>query len=333
MVRRRFLLLAPLAIAACANVLGFQDIDPPTNDSDGGLVDGATPDASAPSDGAVDSGSDGASVIPTGPKCDLHAPFTSFERLASLHTTGELHPTLSQDELEVFFHRTSDSDNLDHIYRSTRADRDASFTSVLDSVRAIDTWATTAGLTNLAEPSLSGDGKRLYFQADDVNDVAGIYVAVRATPANDFTAFYRVELPTPALGDVAPFIMADDRVLLYSDNGQLSRASLFGEVAATQITKLVTGKGGQASVLSNDGTVLYFNGGAGPTMFVADVDIVAGTVTNVAPVPTLDGGLNDDQNAPATEEPGFLSPDNCRLYYHRSDGSGVLYVATRQPPP
>jgi hypothetical protein len=269
----------------------------------GGQQDGGAPD---PGGGA---GVGGPGMFPE-KLCATSQPFGTPEPLTTLNTTAhEAGPRLTPDELTLIY-LCGDDASLCIAQRATRSD---DFELVLLGVEQ------DAGVG-----WLSDDGLVTFFESDVTGQLS---FAQRSSTEEPFPLASALTLD--GMGD--PFVVGGQDGHLYLSD------SYPGDLFVSKLTawepdapQLVPGASTTARdvrpVLTPDELTLYF----GSTEGGSDLDVWVrerqsredefGPAVNVA-------GLN----GPDAEFPGWISPDNCRLYFDSGDVVRDLYVAERTP--
>jgi Tol biopolymer transport system component len=261
--------------------------------------------------------------------CDDLAPFGPPTPIAGLSTAGiEDTPRLSDDELTVYFDGRLGTDANLNIYVAKRGRVTDGFGAPvrLDTVSdtTFDDW----------HPSISRDGLEIFLESSK-DGTSHVYVATRTTALAAFSA--------PSVADrvnggdaFQPFLTADGTELWFTSTrpGGLGQTDIFhaikaGEVLDAPIAEVELSSAAWEStpMLSADKLTVYFSsdrpGGAGM------VDIWRSHRTSVQdgfPAPKVVPELSSSAN----EFPGWLSPDNCRIYLTSSrSGNPDIYMATR----
>lgn len=266
--------------------------------------------------------------------CDPTGTFDAPVPLASLNTANsESTPRLTADELELFF--KSDQGMNVNIYTAQRSTTSRPF----DAPIALTKVNTAADDGN---PSLSSDGLMLFFESNRVSGEGyHLYVSVRTSRVGEFSAPSEVANVNSAAVtdyDAQPFVTADGQELWFisTRTGGLGGFDIYRAVwsgsnfaNAAAITALNSNVNDHLPTLSADKLTIYFasdrsGGKGGFDIWTAH----RSTTTGGFPAPTLVAELNSNAN----ETVGWLSPDNCRLYFS-SDVAGTsdLYVAVRHP--
>lgn len=329
------------AAGGCASVFGI-----PSDVDDRLLVDGsATPaPTSQPSGegGPSTVGESGTPDAPIGPKkCDPGTPFGAPTKVASLNSAGpDGEARLSDDELTVFFASKRDTDRSLGLYRATRARRSDAFTAPTRLVTDIDLEQDES----LEWPSPVGDN-RLYYATQKSIQV-GVLNAGTLTRTGEVTVSGALDVK------LTPFLRSDrpnEMWLASSSNPEITTelADIFfatsadGTAYTAKIDDNVSTKGlnDYAPVISQDGLSLYISrvripDGNGLRWF----DIwMARRDFRDAPFrdPVLLPPLRTSETATEDTYVTWISPDDCRIYFHRavsSDGTQDIWTAERPLP-
>jgi hypothetical protein len=282
-----------------------------------------------------DKGSD-ASVpnvsMPSGSSiCKPTGTFDTPVLLTGLNTAAhESLPRLTADELELYFSLdpgTGDST----IYRAQRRTTSEPFAAPIALVQL----STPAQENN---PSVSSDGLMLFFESSRVSGEGyHLYVSTRASRVGEFVApseVANVNSATVTDSDSQAFVTADTQELWFvsSRPGGLGNADIyraawsgsgFANVAA--ITALSSDAADYVPTLSADKLTVYLSsnrpsGKGNMHIWTAH----RSTTRDGFPAPTPVRELNSS----GSEFVGWLSPDNCRLYFS-SDAAGTLDITSR----
>jgi len=266
------------------------------------------------------------------PRCNLARPFDPPFALAGLNTTAwEFVPALSSDELTIYFASTRPGGpGATDIYVATRASTAVTFgiPMLLAGVNSPDSES---------RPTLPADGLTIYVTSTS-GGVSRIARATRPSTSASFGALVPVAAlnSTPSTSsNFGAYVLPDHRAIYFvstrSGGPQLYRAARTGDTFAPPVVVTVENFPGAVvnhPVVSADEKTLLFPsllpGGKG------DLDIWVATRSSTAEnfkAPTLVTELN----TPAQDQPGWLSPDGCTLYFSRMVGPDNvdLYVAHR----
>jgi Tol biopolymer transport system component len=285
---------------------------------------------------------DASSIQVDGPPADVApptmclptTPFVTVSPVAGLATSGiERTPSLSPDELTAYFTGAFAGAASQDLYAAHRPTTTAAF-----GTPAPITAANTSDLE--FAPTISADELTLLFTS---SRVAGqgyhLYVSTRPTTLADFG------VPAPLGGGIAaatvtandtqPFVVADGQELWFASDRSgvyaLMRAARTGAMFTnpTVVSDLSFAEGSQFPVVSPDRRSVYFATPRTQAGTKGGFDIW--TATRASPTDPLSAPVVvSELNSASAETPGWLSADNCRLYFE-SDRSGTwdIYVATR----
>lgn len=289
----------------------------------GRVVDAApdAPDAAVP-DGASDAAADADGA------CTDDAPFSRVARLDALAgPTREGHPRLLPDERTIYFQRakTNDPAALDFdLWVATRGSRQDPFGAPL-----LVTELETA--RDEAAPATTADGLTLYFASNRDGDGGLMHLFRTGRPATT-DPFGLVQLVPATTGDglaneTNPAVDPLGRELFYaSDRGSDAGLALWSARVAGGVVQVPSPVGlpspAASPALSADGLSLYFT--FATQIYYARRDADGGFG---APVPAP--GLASS----ASDRPGWISPDRCRLYFARNADAqnSDIFVAERDP--
>jgi hypothetical protein len=283
------------------------------------------PDAPMQQDGPADDGPDidAPDIDAPPPRCDPSKPFGTPSPLSELNLGGDdLNPHLSADERTITFAsiRAGGLGQTD-AYIATRA----SPTGTFGTPMAIPGVNTT---TVDNRPMITGDGLRIYFETNLTGQTAdwNNAVATRNSTSANFSAWTAIPQINSTTTDSAPFILPNDSAIYFmSTRGtggaqELWRSAHQGGNWTTPA--LVAGTNlNEASLdypmLTPDELVLYVSssraGGAGGR------DIWMATRTSTA-MPFGDPVNIAALNTASPESTGWISPDNCVIYFTRNIG-------------
>lgn len=267
----------------------------------------------AATDAAIDSSTSPDSAVADGPTGDCHTTtkFGTPRALGELAASDQnSFPRLTADELTIVFYRQDGAGPR----IATRASRAEKFGNV------VPFEAGVGGTVSLSHDGLVAYGAP--FAAD------GVKIATRASS----TAPFGPPAPVPGLEDVHhPFLTITGTELwvvrqLPGASPAILRASVTSGVVGTPEPATTFGAGdyGVAPTLSRDGLTLYFGS---PLGVPGDYDIFVAhraSTSDLFASPTAVTELNSS----ARELPGWLSPDDCRLYFQQGH---AIAVAERSP--
>lgn len=316
---------------------------PTTNDAGSDASVGT--DAASTTDGGADAGS---SVCAWDAKFDAPVPVAIDGLAFDASVDGgavEGHPSLSPDELTIYFHGNSgvlnDGGTGNDIFMATRGSKSDPFGAPVRLPISTNYTDTS--------PSVSNDGTALYYDvsAADGGLLSAIWVAQRGSTADVFGSQHLLASPpaSPQAGivfsDGQPFISADSIELWFTSRRDAGTGALniysaqqsggvFG--AATEQDVLNSNVSDYDPSLSADRLTVYFSsgrpGGGGGADDIWRSHRFAVSDDFPAPMPVV------ELNSPNDEFGGWLSPDNCRFYFEtQRDGIHLahLYMAERSP--
>lgn len=266
--------------------------------------------------------------------CDPTTAFDAPEPLTGFNTPStEGTERLTIDELELYFSGALAGASSSTIYRAQR--------STISQPFGLPVPLTSLHMTaGEYDPSVSSDALTLYFQSPRVpNQGDHLYVSTRTSRAGEFGApseLLNVNSMIVTDNDFQPSVTIDGQELWFvSDRaGGLGLADIyratwngssFGSVTA--VNELNSSAKEWLPILSADKLTIYFasdraDGKGGFDIWSTHRATVADGFPPPRPVSEL--------NSSASEFAGWLSPDNCRIYFH-SDRAGNydIYIATR----
>jgi hypothetical protein len=296
---------------------------------DAATVDVAAPDAGAVTDAGGDADGDGG--------CNPTMPFVSFASMGSVvnaAATDEAYPRLTNDELVMYYSRLA---TVWITYRVTRAAIGAP-------------WQTPVVFynTTYSRPQVwpSVDERRAYYaQYDPAATRFQIGRATLGDGGSVVTAGFIQEL-RGAVGDFAPYLDVDEQAIWFSSartSGNQQALDIFtarqvdgGFTTPTAVEELNTSANETTPVISSDKRTIYFASARGRSS--GSSIWMASRVTESVPfgaaaiVPGLGPYQDEKATVPGSAEPGWISPDDCRLYFatSRDNGRMDLYVASRR---
>jgi len=293
------------AVAACGNVAGGKPLDAPVLVADARAM------------------------------CDPMGAFDTPAVLAGFGTAAqESSPRLTPDELEIYFDREANGESSYDLYRAQRSSRDEAFAKPV----ALTDVNSTGDDFN---PTVRSDGLLLVFESVRAGEMNHIYTSSRGSRAAEFPAPSKLANVNSTGGnerEVQPFITADGQELWFASirmgglgGDDIYRATWNGVGFANveAVTALSTTSTDWLPTLSADKLTIYLvsdrpNGKGRRDIWVAH----RVSLSDGFPTPSPLTELNTDSD----DLVGWLSPDNCRLYFS-SDRAGTsdIYVATRRP--
>ncbi len=277
--------------------------------------------------GTTDAGSDASDAGPEASGvCESTAPFTNVRGLSVNTAENEYAPSLSPDELEIWFGRGDD--RLAHANRASRA---ADFGTVEISALSDDAGAS--------DPALAADAKTLYYLRHGLAGSWDIYRATRPSPVGDFGGSMPLSIATTA-AEVMPFPTADGKTLYFvrsdANGADIWSATSTGTdfASATKVAELSSPADDFGAALSKDELTVYVASDRTDLGPKGQWDVYRATRAKksdpwgpLASVPELDTAFS--------ERVTWISPDGCRVYFDttRTNGAGLgdVYVAERFP--
>jgi hypothetical protein len=325
-------LVIVLATSSCGGLLALPDhvLDDGTSGDDGvsNGSGGRAMDAGR-GDGALDGGGD---APDPDPPCDPKGLF-AISHLATLGTVDEEEPpTLTDDELTIFFNRRFLAQNRVELHVATRTTMGEPFGASTPLPSPVLSGAPLG-------PCVTGDGARLYYSRPEAATLVDIVSAPRAQgTAYDFGT----ETPYPKLAtaqtELCRTIAPSGALYFHRENGSGGALPLVAtpQGAGFGVPQPIPGLGAQCSncaapVVSRDERTIFFAVTVPSSRSFMHVSRRATTSASFGPVLMVDELLGVDG---ASDTPGWLSVDGCRLYFSsrgRTPGAGGsdLYLLTR----
>jgi Tol biopolymer transport system component len=262
--------------------------------------------------------------------CNLSRPFGASVLVSGLNRDVGLDQgaRLTPDEFVVYFH-SNRSGNLD-IWRSSRS-------TLMETFSEPKPVAEVNTLDGESWPSLSGDGRTLYFESNRLhNGNAAIFVALRKTTLAVFDPPSLVANLGMVNTNGQPAILPGGDTILFASNREASW-ELFGAKIGTdgqfkesmKLSTVNTPARDLTPVPAADDLTLYFSSTRADGGAKGEEDIwMARRASREA---NYDPPMNvSELNTAAAEFPTWASPDGCRLYFYRVDPNGSkIYVAER----
>lgn len=250
--------------------------------------------------------------------------FGTPQLLATLATgSEESNPSLSPDELTIYFSSNRNGGQQRAIWMATRASLTADF-GAPSLVAELDSAADDR------DPEIADDGLTIYW-ASTRSGKENLYFATRASTAASFVDRGLVTITgDSSTQNLTPAVSSDELTLLYGQNGldiaiatRPNRASTF--VFERQLTEVNAPATDLAPALSDDGLELFFDSyRTGPDVIYRATRALTSEPFG-APMPMMEL----DPSALGAGSPE-LSPDGRRLYFDHYDGTSIdIYVATR----
>lgn len=268
-------------------------------------------------------------------RCDPLARFDPPQLLSGMDRAfTPADASLTPDELTLFLTQTSPSGDRD-LYMASRDDPSESFDApvALVSLNSTD---------NDAAASISADGLTVVFHSRRiVSEGQHLYVATRPSMLEPFGVPALVggaASPTAGSDDMQAFLTSSGQELWFVSNrgGDLdiyrASKSSTGVSDPVEVTALGSPSSEQHVMLSEDRLTVYFASNRDGFGSRGSFDVYRShraSVKDGFPPPTIVEELSSSKS----DNPRWLSPDNCRMYLHSDiGGSGFnIYVATRRP--
>lgn len=269
------------------------------------------------------------------PRCDPNRAFATATPVTELNSgMDDFTPSLSADELTVVFSstRVGGSGSSD-IYIATRTSRTAPF-----GAPSLVAGVNSTG--NDSRPIITADGLALYLEhLPNPNSAWDVMKATRGSTSGQFGTPTQVVAIDTTSNEVAPFVMPDQSAIYFvssrGGNNDIWTASgtagAFGAPALASGTNLSGAPTEDYPTLTPDQLTMYFASdrpggvGQGADIWVATrTSLVTGfgTPTNVT-----------ELNTTGPDAPGWISADNCVLYFSRNIGLAAsnyqIFVAVK----
>jgi hypothetical protein len=312
------------ALVGCQLVLGIGsgDLEP------AGIADDASVEAAADvqsPDAARDVAARDVEAA-TPPPCDLDGGWDVHEVPELKAPPSNVYSvTLTADELRIYL--TSDRDGGQRLYVADRASLGTAFGPVQLEARL----NPPTGLA--ADPSLSADGKTMYFAASNAGTQGyDLFVATRASPTGPWDQGRTLLAILSTAADDSQ-VSANDRELFYTSNAggadMLYRATKLmdgGFEARTAVPGIDASTPTSNPAISSDGLTLFFSrrktAGAPKDLWKATRASATAAFGPAVAVTELNTGVD--------EQPSWVSHDGCRLYFTRNAvGPFDVYRADR----
>ncbi|MDQ3367669.1 MAG: hypothetical protein M3680_19785 [Myxococcota bacterium] len=266
-------------------------------------------------------------------RCDPGKPFGAPTALAEINSAEDEHtPSLAPDELTIYFTsaRPGGAGEGD-MYLARRSSTTAPFGTPV-RIEGVN----TAG--HDSRPILTGDGLTLYSEVNIGTLEWDIASSTRSATSGAFTAPAPVPTLNSASVDVAPFVLPDHSAIYFasarSGDNEIYRAvrttTGFGTPALVAGVNLPGTSQEDYPAVTPDELVMYFTsdrsggGGGGPDLWRASRASASEPFGAPVPLTTL--------NTAGLETAGWVSADDCSLYFARGTAAGRtfdLHVATR----
>jgi hypothetical protein len=193
----------------------------------------------------------------------------------------------------------------------------------------VDAHAVPSIITAASDPAISGDGLTLYYNARFDGGTTGddLFVARRSKRTDPFGDASLVVQANSAADESESFVTADGGELWFvrhTTSDDIFRVRLdIADAEAEPVTSLNTGLDERLPVLSGDMRGIVFG------------RVVSGKLDMFTAYRANDGDdfsdatSIDELNTDASDDPGWLSPDGCRLYFVRRNNPSQLMMSVR----
>lgn len=298
----------------------------------------ARADAAPPNDGGLPGDGNGNGDGAPAASCDLAAPFGTPLLVPGLESAGgDSTPSLTPDELEIYFTRIPPSQDFNGagIFRARRASLRAAFGT---PTRFFD----RPGLFD-SDPLVSADGTTVLAALLGANGGAGGADIFAITADGGASAVVGVNTPQ---NDGQPFLSVDGSELWFvrsvtealADGGSRSQTDIFHAAYAAGVASAVgpvaeldlASSNESWPVLSADRKTIFYASSrtdavpstSGENVWMARRGAATGPFDPPTPVPEL--------NSARSDAPRWVSADGCRLYLGSDRGGDTkIYMAER----
>jgi hypothetical protein len=265
-------------------------------------------------------------------ECDPDGKFVELAPLdGDVNAATAERPTLTEDELDIFFNSGSraDASLKNEIFTAHRATINEPF-GPATRVQAVSSGSQEA------HPAISGDGLLLFYSGQASG--SGHLTLAFTTRAERSLEFEKPTVGVPSItgsnNDTRPFLTLDKSALYFASDrpGTLGAADIYvakstgaGFQTASPLAPPINSPANESNaVLTADGRTLYF---------ARDNKVMRAHRTSsdgVFEEPKLVEELN---TSGAMNEPGWISRDQCRFYFQTDRAAQTLWLATRHPSP
>ncbi len=245
------------------------------------------------------------------PPCDLAGPWGAPRLVPGANSASfDFSPTLTADELTMYFGSDRPGSSTSDIYVARRSSRSEAF----GAVTPVSELNSSGGD---GHPAVSGDGRTIFFQSGRMGNER-LFAATRADTSRPFGPVqYLASIRGSDLDDGVPFAsLTGDR--LYWLKGQFGRYDLYAATVTdattlgtpTPMSELNTSSQENGVVVSADGlTAFWGTDRAGGRLQIW-------TATRTSPSLPFGGArVVDELASPGVDVPDWISPDQCRLYF------------------
>jgi hypothetical protein len=267
-------------------------------------------------------------------RCDPFAPFGTPTMLPGLAGGSWIGPRLLDDELTMFLSGSQTGSTVSDLWVTSRASRQAPFGT------PVKLAISSSAQDNF--PTVSAHGRAIVFDSDRAGGPRRLWVATRVSTLGEFAnpeLLSGVGPPIAQSLDLDPFLTADGQELWFASTRSpnqgdidLWRATRSGSGFSNPVAEqnLSSDMSDGIPVLSHDRLTIYFQSTRSGAGTQGGYDVWRSrrsTVDDGFPAPTPVTELN----SAATDWPGWLSPDGCRLYLASDrNGTFAIYLAERQ---
>lgn len=347
MIHRLRLVVPCLVLSAgCAGILGIpSDVDRAEADAstDATPPSEAGPDGPTGTDGGVDAADvnvDAADTAPP-PECNLTKDFGAPVLLDGVNTADqEGSPHLSDDELTIYFDGIRPGSAFFALLTATRPTRKDPFGVVTPIPGDVN-----SDLSHEFAPNVTSDGKTIFFERQDPNTLDNdFWFATRNALGDPFNGASRIGgINTPQYEGKLN-VPVDDNEIYFSKKTSETNFDIYvakKQAGGSYAINIVTSSGVYpvnspqnefAPVVAKNGLVIFFASQRPDNQGRTDENIWQATRASVNDPFGPASDLKAVNVVGANEEPGWISNDGCRLYFH-SDRAGVgkqdLYMAAR----
>lgn len=301
-----------------------------------GVLGCGSVESSPPGDAALADAGPADAATPCNPTARFGAP-APVPGLAT-PALSEIAPSLSADELTVYFWGSPVGDGDTNLYTSHRGTRDDAF----PTPRLLTAVNKTGAQDD--DPSVTGDDRTLWFASNRIaNQGFHLYVVTRPSPLVELGAAGLADglgAADVTKDDVTPFVTADGNEVWFASN----RLPSTGNADVWHATRTGTGFTQPVRATSINSTANEFTPALSAdrlTIYLASARTGAGTQGGLdvwtATRLTVDADFSapvlvNELNTPEDDRATWISPDNCRIYGSTGgNGSFNVFMATRQP--
>jgi len=271
----------------------------------------------------------GADVVDAGLDCDPTKPFSAGRLVPGLPAGGLVgDPRLSQSELTAYYSlNTLDSGFQVDMYTATRATPNDAFSNITP-ISAVN----SSTLNDFAPTVNAMESTLIFARSSSVGVLSGLFISTRGSSMSAFTS------ATPLAGSLGtanirdPYLTPDGTILFYANavvgGLHIYQSTLTAGVypKGSALPELETAAGEYRPVVSADLRSIYWASARTDLTPAGKNDIYMATRPGrTGPFTSLRNV--SELNTSRDDFPGWISPDNCRLYFWRDDG---ILVASRE---